>query len=373
MNVIIGTRIILIIEVISFFLQYTFGLSRNYASVFDMVTFCMSVFIFMNISISGNEYIWKKKCTGLIVILVVISSFYNIDTFGFGSIMTIGRFLLYYLIVNYFYIDRKIKVFIITLAIMQIGLLQVVDVSSYNTNTIGIVYLILGVLIALLVNPKRMYSKMFYFGLYVLLIYLIYLSNTRSCLIAYIFFLIMHFLPITFYRKKYILLLSVLALTIGSLFYVNVYVYLWQNSIIDSEIITETVENTGKDFFSGRQKIWEECLNLLHNNPFWGCGSKIRLYSFRVVNLHNSMLNFFVIYGSIVGFCVIYLISRTVYEFRPYVYNKKVHDCLSAFLAFLVVSVFETNLLVFSFISLMPLMIANSTIRFNCLAKDMKS
>lgn len=358
-----AARIILIVEILSFFIQYTFGLAYNYSSIFDAITFGIAFLLSLCIKLDDYGDQWRKNCVLTIVILVIISSICNISTFGFGSIMTIGRFLLYFLLVNKINIDKTSKHTILLLGCTQLCLLQVVNLSSYNPNTVGLVYLTLGIVFALLLNPKDWFQKIFHLLTIVLIVSQMYLTGCRSCLMAYIFFLLMLLMPPIIWKRKLILIASTLALTIGSLAYTRLYVYWWEVSSIDSQLLSATAENTGKNFFSGRQGIWQESLSLLHDDVFWGTGSKIQLHSFDSVNIHNTILNFFLIYGSIVGVLVIYLINRTVYELRPYAGNKKVHDCISAYFAFLIVSVFETNLLVFSFMSLFPLMRAHTTIK----------
>lgn len=357
-----ATRLVLITEIISFFLQYTFGLSRNYSDIFDAITFCISLALVINVRFDSGDK-WKKKCIGWIVFFVAISSMVNINTFGFGSILTIGRFLLYSLLVNKIYISSRIRNFIVILVIIQACLLQIVDTSSYNTNTIGLVYLTVGIVWALFYRPKYFLAKIFYWVILCIFGYCIYLSETRSCMVAYLFFLIMCILPPIFYDKKYVLLVGSLLLTVGSLLYVYLYVYMWQQSVVDADVVSLIVEDTGKDLFSGRQRIWEECLGLINENFFWGTGSKITLRSFYIVNIHNSILNFFVVYGSIVGFLIIYMICRIICEYRIYAHDKRIHDCISAYFSILIVSIFETNLLVFAFISFIPLFQAHSIIQ----------
>lgn len=69
-------------------------------------------------------------------------------------------------------------------------------------------------------------------------------------------------------------------MTVGSLVYVRTYVYLWEENLVATEIVQESLESTGKEIFSGRQKIWQEALGLLDEKPLIGTGSKITLKSF---------------------------------------------------------------------------------------------
>lgn len=346
----------------SFFIQYTFGLSRNYSAFFDTFNFFIACSLFTNIHLSDKGDKWKFKLAFCIIGCAIISAAVNIKTSGIGSIMTIGRVVLFYLLIHKTYIDNRIKFLVILLSVIQVILLQVVDVSSYNPNTIGLVYLTIGIFFALCAEPKNLLSKIIYFTILCIVGYLLYLTESRASLMAYIFFCSMLLLPPVIYGRRNNLIAIMIMLTVGSLLYAILYVYLWRESAVDADIISAMVDNTGKQLFSGRQNIWQECIELWKHNVLWGVGSNIQLYSFDVVNLHNSMLNIFVIYGSIVGALMIYYMCGIVNEFRAYAYNKKIHDCLSAYFAFLLVAFNETNLFVFAFISLFPLMMAHTTI-----------
>lgn len=105
----LNARIILWVEIISFVLQYTLGLSRDYASVFDLCTMLISLLLLFPLSFRSKEERWKIKIIRWIILIVVISSIINLDTFGLGSIMTIGRFLIYSLLITKFNITKKCK------------------------------------------------------------------------------------------------------------------------------------------------------------------------------------------------------------------------------------------------------------------------
>lgn len=348
------------IEILSYFLQYTFGLSRSMGAVFDFITTSLSLLCLLNFKFNDYSDKWKKKVIACIAVVLVFSSVYNIDMFGLGSIMTIGRYLMYSLLISKMYIDIHLRKALLYLLILQLFLLQYVDLSSYNTNTQGLIYLFIGVFITLLFPKSK--KKMFLFGLaiFAFIEWKIYLTDTRTCFIAYFLFFIGCYFPFNLLRSKLFLISVLLVLTLGSLVYARTYVYLWEENLVDTEVVASTAEETGKDLFSGRQKIWQECFELLEKHPLTGTGSKIKLQSFHVVNLHNSMLNVFVIYGGIIGLLFVYLVVRSAYELHPALNIRKARECMYAFLIFLIIGINETNLFVFAFLSQLPLMIANS-------------
>lgn len=364
-------RIILWFELISFFLLYTFGLSRGYNSYFETAGFILSIFIVAGMRFNEAGDARMKSLIKIITLCLLASFVLNIDTFGIGSLFTVGRFLIFYYIVTKVVIGSAEHKPMMFLFMAQLLVLPHVDQSSYNANTVGLVYMTLGIFVVLLYQQKKKweYILIFIFCLYVE--YLILQTASRTCAAAFIIFIILRFFPTGFFHKKLLVLVAAIVLTIGSLVYVKTYVYLWENNIlIASDIIDMSLENSGKEVFSGREIIWQECLELLDKNPFTGTGSKIRLRSFEVVNIHNSILNIFVIYGYIVGILCIYMLIFTIMRIRPYLYDSFVRNCLFAYMTFLIVGFSETNLMVMPFMSVLPLMLAYSRVRLHHLVTD---
>lgn len=356
----LNARIILWVEIISFVLQYTFGLSRDYASVFDLCTTLISLLLLFPLSFRSKEERWKIKIIRWIILIVVISSILNLDTFGLGSVMTIGRFLIYSLLITKFNITKKCKTALLFVFLLQAFVLPFTDLTAYNTNTVGLVFMTLGVYITLLVNPQKKVTWIILTLFVAYIEYQIWLSDSRTCMVAFLLFYIGQFIAKPFLKNRLILLTIMLFMTVGSLVYVRTYVYLWEENLVATEIVQDSLESTGKEIFSGRQKIWQEALGLLDEKPLIGTGSKITLKSFFNVNLHNSMLNFFVIYGYLVGLLVIYLIIRIVMDLHDYMEDKEITNCVVAYISFLLVAFSETNLFVLSFMSVLCLMMAYS-------------
>lgn len=356
----LNARIILWVEIISFVLQYTFGLSRDYASVFDLCTTLISLLLLFPLSFRSKEERWKIKIIRWIILIVVISSILNLDTFGLGSVMTIGRFLIYSLLITKFNITKKCKTALLFVFLLQAFVLPFTDLTAYNTNTVGLVFMTLGVYITLLVNPQKKVTWIILTLFVAYIEYQIWLSDSRTCMVAFLLFYIGQFIAKPFLKNRLILLTIMLFMTVGSLVYVRTYVYLWEENLVATEIVQDSLESTGKEIFSGRQKIWQEALGLLDEKPLIGTGSKITLKSFLNVNLHNSMLNFFVIYGYLVGLLVIYLIIRIVMDLHDYMEDKEITNCVVAYISFLLVAFSETNLFVLSFMSVLCLMMAYS-------------
>ena len=351
-----AVKFILWLELISFFLQYTFSFAKEFTSVFDLCTTLIDLFLTTQIAFKDKEDKWKLKVIGWMSLVLLFASVINISSFGIGSILTIVRFLLFMLLVTKIEIKKIYVPFMLLLFIVQLVLMRFVDLSLYNTNTVGLVYMTLGVYILLLINPGNKRSWLVSLLITAYIEYQIWLSDSRTCMAAFMLFVVGLMSSKYVLRSKLILVLIMCALTIGSMIYVRTYVYLWENNLVDQDIVKESMDATGKRVFSGRERIWQECLQLLSEKPLTGTGSKIKLKSFVEVNLHNSMLNFFVIYGYVVGVLVMYMIIRTVLDLQPYMRNRRVRNSVVAFMSFLFVAFSETNFVVLSFPSMLCLM-----------------
>lgn len=324
--------------------------------MFDLCTTIVDLCLITQISFKEKEDKWKLKVIRCMALVLLFISIINMSSFGIGSIMTIVRFLILMLLVTKIEIKKEYVPIILSLFFLQIVLLRFVDLSSYNTNTIGLVYMTLGVYILLLINPhnKRTWIISLLIASYIE--FQIWGSDSRTCMAAFALFMIGMIFSKLVLCSKALLMTIMCILTIGSMVYVKTYVYLWENNLVDQDIVQESIDTTGKEFFSGRQKIWQECLLLLDEKPLTGTGSKIELKSFRIVNLHNSMLNFFMIYGYLIGILAIYMIVRVVLDLQPYMYDRKVRNSIVAFMSFLIVAFSETNLFVMPFTSMLCLM-----------------
>lgn len=352
-------EIIVIIEILSFFILYTFGLSRSLSAVFDTITVALTIFLMTQMSF-GSEAKWKKRIIIISLILVFVSSILNLDTFGIGGVMTIVRFWIYAFLVGEIYIGKRQEVLILMLFLLQLTLLPFVDKSSYNPNTVALVYLTLGVYITLFFEPRTRILQIFNLVLIVFIEYLIWLTESRTCLLAFLVYFVLRYFSSFILKNKYILLSICILLTVGSFVYVRAYVGMWKAGDYPLVFNLLALDDPDKGFFSGRELIWNDCLELLDKSPWFGTGSKVKIQSFDSANFHNSILNCFVVYGYIVGILVIYMLIRVIMEIKDYMFDPKIRNCTIAFFVFLIVGYSETNLLVMSFMTFLCLMVAYS-------------
>lgn len=352
-------RFILWAELICHFLKYTFFNIYDYGLFIDTpLTILASIFTLSHASVIINPKI--KKITIWIIILALISIIMNMYTTGLGGIYTLLRFILYYLLLPGFRITNKEKKLIPLLFITQLLLLSVIDISNYNTNTIGITYFIIGVFVTF---PLNFSKKIHLLAFVIISIYIakqILITDSRTSLIAYGFFIVLCLTPLKLYKIKLLQIFLLSCLTFGSLFYTWFYVYLADNNLVTEEIVEVSRVNTGKTVFSGRQVIWKECFQLIEENPFWGAGSKVNLKSFASVNIHNSYLNLFVIYGIPIGLLCIYFTFIVVFRLRDRLYDEIVRKGIAAFFAFMFAGFSETILIVNPFVTVLGLIYAYS-------------
>ena len=240
------------------------------------------------------------------------------------------------------------------------ALLPFVDKTSYNPNTVALVYLTIGIYITLIFEPKLRVFQLLNLLLIVFGEYMIWITESRTCFIAFLVYFILRYFSSFILKNKYLLFVLVFILTAGSLVYVKIYVEMAQTGYSPELLEILVLDSPGKGLFSGRESIWYECLELFNRNPWFGTGSKINLQSFDSVNLHNSFLDFFVVYGFVVGSLIIYLIIKIIMDIHSYMYDPKIRKCTIAFFTFLIVAYSETNIAVMPFMSFLCLMMAYS-------------
>ena len=108
---------------------------------------------------------------------------------------------------------------------------------------------------------------------------------------------------------KFVYWTMVSILTVGSLAWTQLYVYMYKTNIILD------LKFSAKRFFTGREQIWIEMWNALDAHWLTGVGSGYQMASFMDggFNVHNSMFNFLVVYGIIV---FLLILSALLYKFK---------------------------------------------------------
>ena len=362
MNSLKLSRFLLYIELLLFFLQhYSFALYEKIAYFNIITVFLYSFFI--------SKTVKRSQIFSLILVLssIILFLLYNIfyiEHIGYGAIFFLLCFQLQYIILSNFEIKKDDYKYIILLFICFLFLLDVDKMMSlgFNTNTISFVYLVCGIFSTLFLELNNKKNKILFAIIVFTTTVGILNSESRTALIAYWFYILLLLYPSCFIRKKYLFLSINLFLTIGALLYVFIYIYMSKN-LLD---ISDWFFTSKKDFFSGREIIWEETFNLFKLSPFIGIGSNINLRMTDSTSLHNSMLNLLFIYGILIFIPTIYILLKSLYNIWNYFDDKLIKKCIFAYWAFLIVSFSETCLFQECFICAFPLMIAYSRINSSC-------
>lgn len=135
-----------------------------------------------------------------------------------------------------------------------------------NPCTFGLValafYYHATIAVNLLFQKKEKWKELFHIGLFLIGLYLVYLSACRASLLSFLAFAVIQVYK-EFVAKNYrkILRLFLIASFVFPFAYLAIYYVIGGFNFF------------GKNFFTGRQILWESTLKLIFNNPVFGSGS----------------------------------------------------------------------------------------------------
>lgn len=288
---------------------------------------------------------------------------------GVGSLIAMTVFGYVYLLTPNMQLNPDdSKVFTIG-SLLFILIYYFLDHSDYNPNSIALTFFMFGSFLTLFLDIKKI-SHIFIISVIGLFLFHIIMEyDCRTDMAAFVIYIILRLLPNKLYQNKTRLLIILLVLTIGNLMYVYIYMSMY-DGLIEFESFDQFSRTfSDKTFFSGRQLIWGDLLDGLHANPLLGTGSNIKIYFFYggMLNVHNSMLTFYALYGYPVGILSTILIIRTVLPMHQYMHIPIVKNSFACYASFLLIGFNETIIQADPFRCLIPLMLAYSTI--NSVAK----
>lgn len=310
----------------------------NLLSSFNL--YVIFVFTIMIVLLNLGKVIKNKIiiCTNFIsIILVLIGGFQN--AFGFGGLLIIINFLLVLLVATSIKIQENcIKYLFKSIKFYSIIYFFIAK-DGFNKNTIGQIAFILFVynLVLIIHNKDGYFSSIVAI---VLCFVNIINSESRGVLIATVALCIIISLNKIIIDKKIVFGIIIIFLTFGSIIFCMFYVQLWSEGVVVNTIYTD------KRFYSGREYIWYELINLIKLYPIWGVGSNYSINSFEVFNSHNSMLNIMVVYG-IPTFILFNLnLINSLFNARKLSLKRlETRVALSGFLGILIIGFFETILI----------------------------
>ena len=223
---------------------------------------------------------------------------------GIGSYFNIINMFWVILFADKFVISKKVvNIFKIITPLLYFAFI-ISNHSFLNPNFIGYIFLLYFMLLNILFDLSN--RKPLNFLINILLAFItIYYGNVYQCRTSQIITILIVGMEYIIVNRK-IFSLKILKkllpyiLTIGSLLFTIIYVYMWKKNIsINLSAFAE------KRIFSGRNLIWNECIELIKTNPIFGVGSKYTIDSHATYALHNSMLMLTTTFGIP---CIVYFI-----------------------------------------------------------------
>ena len=227
---------------------------------------------------------------------------------GFGSAVMAMNLILVAMIYNNIEINQTIYVrlhlflavvlslYIITADISYIWTTTVTDLfgNTFNSNMFAMFTLaaylhwICFLFESRIKGWKRNTS---FIALSVLSIYLIWISESRTAIIAILLFWFLFFFKKNAFRNIEFHVLTVLLLILSCVFPI-IYVAL-ANKFVGVTVL-------GKSLFSGRQDVWKSTFNIIKEHPIFGSANEILLHDVGgklTVSTHNMMLGLMKMFG----------------------------------------------------------------------------
>ncbi len=333
-------EIIFLLYILYFTVMYDipqlYSLLNNFSIIFNLGVSCM--FFILNIK---NISVKRRFLVALIILNLVIGTLIN--NTGFGSIITMINLYLLFLYGD----NNKIreKCIIISCFIVSIGeiFLMFANKTYYNPNTIGYLYFIKTVFISILIitktqNKKSKYIKILHLVILAINVINIYNSGARASLLGTITFLVLMLLPFLMKSKKLFKIMTFIII-IGAVIFPYIYVSMWRNGI---EV---NLEYSNKQFYSGRQVVWNNMLYEFEGNELYGIGSRYSLNPSLHLNAHNSLFAVFTIYGIINFVFFILLFIEYIWKMQKNSLNITNRIATAGIIGIIIVSYYETNLI----------------------------
>ncbi len=264
---------------------------------------------------SGDMMLWVMGVTLCIALL-------NLFIIGSnkGCFLIIADFLLiWYIAPHIKFTDLQKKVSAVFFLLMFISWFLYDRAFSYNSNTGATVtvFTFFGAMILLtkITSRKEIYG--FFIVISVIRVVTLVLWHlARGAFIALFLFLFFFYVGIKFFvRKKWAYTALMVFMTLGSLFFVSIYV------VLGGTGFNMQLPFFYKNIFSGREQIWYEVWDILKGQIFFGIGSGRRLKSFFEYNIHNAMYDILAVYGLTVFVGSMILLWTRLREIRSALIN----------------------------------------------------
>ncbi len=293
MNLITLNGITLLIHV--FYSTYSFFIS--WLIVFQTIVLILGLLIHKKI-----KYIFMLSMVIIFAFIAVL-----INGGGYGSLLVIvNTSLMLHLSMSVTISIRTRRLTTISYILLTVIWMFKQGVGLYNPNTVGIIA-VLGVIfmdwaLSDFKIPKLI--KVILFSIFMLLVFhmIFEKSNSRNSIAAIaVYIFVVNLMPNKLLIKNLINKSIFLFLTVGSLVWTKIVIYLYQHLILIKLFFSN------KHFYTGREIIWDEVWDLLKSSWLFGLGTHQSLSSITTFNLHNSMLNLLSAYGLLTAVAFIML------------------------------------------------------------------
>ena len=352
MNAMKYSRLIVFCGIIFFIIEHFIPVFYSMKSIGTLIMLFITLFFNLKyIKQFDNKFIYKVACitVGVLYLNFVLMQ----GNTGYGSIILLLSMLSVYVSLDIINIKYTDIVHVSYLFFICLILYYFIPKNEYNPNTISFIFASFYIFSTLIV-PNNI--KSYIFLLFIFVFFATSQAGSRTVMVALFCYLLFRIIPAKFYQNKYCLTALMLVLTVGSIVYVHLYIYLYMNDLV----LDVFAQFSDKKFFSGREVIWLEVTNLLSEHPITGIGSNINLSSYDNLNLHNSILNLCAIYGYIIGALVIYVYIKIVVNLSEYTSSYIIKNSIAGYFFFFIVGLSETCLFFEAFGCSIPLIIAYS-------------
>lgn len=312
---------------------------KNYINLQEQYSIINIIFLSLLLIVNIQKILNNSKRQFIIFIIAIlfllVEKQFN-DT-GIGSITTIINLYIIILLSQNIKLEIKTKKIIFGMILIFNIIFIFLDNSIYNPNTIAYLLVCMSIIGSNVFNNKKI-QKIIFLSIICLAIYF---TESRTSLIVELFILLMNIFDIKFIKNKKIYKKIILLLLVLSIAFIYIYIYMWNNKI------TISMGNfSEKNFYSGRQFIWNEVLTSLKGNMLFGLGSNYQLKSFSSFNTHNSLLGILSIHGIVTFTIFTYSFYKCIVKMND---NDNTNDIknnmIIGIIAILMVSWFENSLI----------------------------
>lgn len=351
----IGNNILVLIialNLLSFLDKKIFDI---YESIFyyGNLLILIAVFVFLRTKITKEEII---NIMFMLIILIYSTFTLFITKGGFGSVITL--LYSYFLLLNLYkfkYDNKNIKRLLIVLIL--VNFYWAYNSTDYyikskfyreeyiNSNTVGMLLMYTAIYIKIFL--KKLNAKSYKFlvmFIYIISLWSIINVQSRGALISLIAFIVLDNLTpkkIWKYRKN-TLFVFVTIIFLGTIFpflYINMY-------LSGKDFLIPFVK---KSLYTGRESIWVNFINLMGKKPIswlFGLGSRVNLWDYGSLNLHNNYLAIIANFG-IIGYILYYyfiiLQINNIYKYK-HITNVSISSIIG-FLCVLIIGYVEVSTL----------------------------